>query len=243
MLERFPSSLRGAFSRNDPEGGAGSGVSRLRREPQRGRSGTPPARSLRPGAGRSLVGSGATAGGGSTGPRPKIATVERREGVPVAMGRPAFRSRGRRASHARHKREECACRRSIHPSVGVAVRTRDEKEDQPGRRNAGAGRRGEEEERREERGEETRRRRGEEEKRRRGEEEKRRARGREATVVWSRAPRACPFARTCGLFDIVNEREELSAARSSTGRSARARCAAGRRSPPSARPRRSRRGP
>ena len=31
------------------------------------------------------------------GPRPKIATTERREGVPVATGRPAFRSRGRRA--------------------------------------------------------------------------------------------------------------------------------------------------
>jgi hypothetical protein len=122
----------GAFSRNDPEGGAGSGVSRLRREPQRGRSGIPPARSLRPGAGRSLVGSGATAGGGSTGPRPKIATVERREGVPVATGRPAFRSRGRRASHARHKREECACRRSAHPLLGW---TRKEKRE-PGRNNA-----------------------------------------------------------------------------------------------------------
>ena len=34
----------GAFSRDDPEGGAGSGVPRLRREPQRGRSGTPPIR-------------------------------------------------------------------------------------------------------------------------------------------------------------------------------------------------------
>ena len=30
MLQRFPSSLRGAFSRNDPEGGAGSGVLRPR---------------------------------------------------------------------------------------------------------------------------------------------------------------------------------------------------------------------
>ena len=34
-------------------------------------------------------------------------------GVPVAPGH------GGRASHARRKREECACRRSIHPSFGV----------------------------------------------------------------------------------------------------------------------------
>ena len=85
-----------------------------------------------------LIGSGATAGGGSTGPRPKIATTERREGVPVATGRPAFRSRGRRASHARHKREECACRRSATPSLGGWMRR---KGDEPRRTNAARERR------------------------------------------------------------------------------------------------------
>ena len=72
------------------------------------------------------------------GPRPKIATTERREGVPVATGRPAFRSRGRRASHARHKRQECACRRSATPSFGGWMR---KKGDEPRRTNAARERR------------------------------------------------------------------------------------------------------
>jgi len=63
-------------------------------KPQRGRSGTPPAGPYGPAAGRSLVGSGATAGDDGAGPRPKIATVERREGVPVATGRSVPRKRG-----------------------------------------------------------------------------------------------------------------------------------------------------
>ena len=213
MLERFPSSLRGAFSETILK--AERGV-----------------------ASRDC---GANRSAGGPGPRPPSLCDLARAGrwsAPVPLPETAARVPGRksprwsaerasrlqrdapRSAHAvvaprtRDITEECACRRSIHPWFGVAVRTRDEKEDQPGRRNAGA-----------------------------GEGEKRRARGREETVAWSRAPRACPFARTCGLFDIVNEREELSAAGSSRGTAARARCAACRRSPPSARPRRSRPGP
>jgi hypothetical protein len=52
---------------------------------------TPTARAFTAWRGRSLRLRCPIAGDDSVGPRPKIATVERREGVPVATGRPAYR--------------------------------------------------------------------------------------------------------------------------------------------------------
>src|SRR6266851_4491645 len=58
-----------------------------------GRPGTPPARHYDLAARSSLHGSGGNAGDGSTGPRPKIATVERREARVPRWGREAPRKR------------------------------------------------------------------------------------------------------------------------------------------------------
>ena len=120
MLSRFPSSLLRGVSGDDPAGGAGSGVPRRRRETAA--PGGPGSR--RPGL-RGLAPTHRwrlrcpTAGGGSVGPRPKIATVERREGSRSHRDRSAPRKRGRRASQARRRRNECACRRSTRPSSGA----------------------------------------------------------------------------------------------------------------------------
>jgi len=65
-----------------------------------------------PAADRPLRRSGATAGAAGAGPRPKIATVERREGSRSHRGMVV-------APRTRDARQECACRRSIHPSFGV----------------------------------------------------------------------------------------------------------------------------
>src|SRR6266851_3356314 len=81
-----PGSSRGA-SRGDPECGARRGVPRLRLVTvSPGRSGTPSARHYDLAARSSLHGSGGNAGDGSTGPRPKIATVERREARVPPLG-------------------------------------------------------------------------------------------------------------------------------------------------------------
>src|SRR6476646_10465950 len=82
----------------------------LRREPQRREVRTPTARSLRLGAG-SRCGSGSTAGS-----RLRGSASENRHGgapreVPVAPGQGVARRR-------RDRVKECACRRSIHPSIG-----------------------------------------------------------------------------------------------------------------------------
>src|SRR6476469_10157072 len=61
--------------------------------------------------GQVAVGSGATAGDGGAGPRPKTATVGRREGSRSHRGMVV-------APRTRDKTKECACRRSTHPSVG-----------------------------------------------------------------------------------------------------------------------------
>jgi hypothetical protein len=109
---RFASSLRRGVSGDDPEGGAGSGVPRLRRE-----TATPGGPGSRPPGFRAWHGQSRwrlrcpTAGDGSMGPRPKIAAVERREG-----------SRSQRdavvAPRTRDRKKECACRRSARPSFG-----------------------------------------------------------------------------------------------------------------------------
>src|SRR4249920_2144564 len=83
----------------------------LRREPQRREVRTPTARPH--GVARAVAaGSGVPLpGAGFVGPHPKTATVERRE---------RFRSprdRGSRVAGATEVKE-CACRRSIHPSIG-----------------------------------------------------------------------------------------------------------------------------
>src|SRR5262249_25606953 len=76
---RQPRSLR-ACSRDDPECGARRGVLRRRLVTAGpGRPGTPPARHYDLAARSSLNGSGGNAGDGSAAPRPKTATVERRE--------------------------------------------------------------------------------------------------------------------------------------------------------------------
>src|SRR5712692_7312646 len=74
-----PCSSRGV-SGDGPVGGARRGVPRRRLVTvSPGRPGTPSARHYDLAARSSLHGSGGNAGDGSTGPRPKIATVERRE--------------------------------------------------------------------------------------------------------------------------------------------------------------------
>jgi len=91
---------QGASSGDDPRDGARSGVPRLRREPHRREVRIPTAAAPVP-----------LPGAGFVGPHPKTATVERRE---------RFRSprdRGSRVAGATEVKE-CACRRSIHPSIG-----------------------------------------------------------------------------------------------------------------------------
>src|SRR5216683_2602541 len=72
--------LRRAPSGDSPVGGARRGVPRLEAcNLGPGRPGTPPARHYDLAARSSLYGSGGNAGDHKRGPRPKIATVERRE--------------------------------------------------------------------------------------------------------------------------------------------------------------------
>src|SRR5712691_7966947 len=81
-----PCSSRGV-SGDGPVGGARRGVPRRRLVTvSPGRSGTPSARHYDLAARSSLHGSGGNAGDGSTGPRPKIATVERREARVSPLG-------------------------------------------------------------------------------------------------------------------------------------------------------------
>src|SRR6266849_3195929 len=121
-----PRSSRGA-SRGDPECGARRGVPRLRLVTvSPGRSGTPSARHYDLAARSSLHGSGGNAGDGSTGPRPKIATVERREARVSPLGddkaprkRLACRAKARsRASRTRFG----TSRVPLHPSAVSALR-------------------------------------------------------------------------------------------------------------------------
>src|SRR6266849_2182102 len=91
-----------------------------------GRSGTPSARHYDLAARSSLHGSGGNAGDGSTGPRPKIATVERREARVLPLGddkaprkRLACRAKARsRASWTRFG----TSRVPLHPSAISALR-------------------------------------------------------------------------------------------------------------------------
>src|SRR6266849_4404994 len=94
-----PRSSRGV-SGDGPVGGARRGVPRLRLVTvSPGRPGTPSARHYDLAARSSLHGSGGNAGDGSTGPRPKIATVERREArVPPMRGARRLASAWRAAS-------------------------------------------------------------------------------------------------------------------------------------------------
>src|SRR5216684_1150503 len=121
-----PGSSRGA-SRGDPECGARRGVPRLRLVTvSPGRPGTPSARHYDLAARSSLHGSGGNAGDGSTGPRPKIATVERREArVPPLGDDKAPRKR----LACRAKARSCASwtrfgtsRVPLHPSAVSALR-------------------------------------------------------------------------------------------------------------------------
>src|SRR5712691_6269074 len=81
-----PCSSRGV-SGDGPVGGARRGVPRRRLVTvSPGRPGTPSARHYDLAARSSLHGSGGNAGDGSTGPRPKIATVERREARVSPLG-------------------------------------------------------------------------------------------------------------------------------------------------------------
>src|ERR1700716_3001038 len=96
--------MRGV-SGDDPEGGAGSGVLRLRLVTVRlGRSGTPPARHYDLAARSSLHGSGGNAGDGSaaSGRKSPRWSAERR--ASRVMGRAAPHSRGSVASRKRDKR-------------------------------------------------------------------------------------------------------------------------------------------
>src|SRR5712692_11211664 len=94
-----PCASRGV-SGDGPVGGARRGVPRRRLVTvSPGRPGTPSARHYDLAARSSLHGSGGNAGDGSTGPRPKIATVERREArVPPLRGARRLASAWRAAS-------------------------------------------------------------------------------------------------------------------------------------------------
>ena len=107
----FTSWLRGAFSRNDPARRSKEWRPTLRREPQRREVRTPTARPH--GVARAVAaGSGVPLpGAGFVGPHPKTATVERRERSRSPRDRVVARRR-------RDRKNECACRRSIHPSSG-----------------------------------------------------------------------------------------------------------------------------
>ena len=117
----LPSSLRGGVSGDDPDDGAGSGVPRLRREPQRGRSGTPPIRPY-----------GLTRAGRWPAPVPlpeAAARVPGRKSPRRSAERASRLQRdGPRFAHAvvaprtRDIREECACRRSATPSLGDGLK-------------------------------------------------------------------------------------------------------------------------
>src|SRR3981189_1552285 len=92
---RFASSLMRGVSGDDPEGGAGSGVPRLRLvNAGLGGAGTPPARHYDPAARSSLHGSGGNAGEGSAPPgrKPPRWSAERR--ASRVMGRAAPHQRG-----------------------------------------------------------------------------------------------------------------------------------------------------
>src|SRR3981189_165379 len=92
---RFASSLMRGVSGDDPEGGAGSGVPRLRRVPAgRGRSGTPPARHDDLAARSSLHGSGGNAGDGSAAPGRKSPRWSAERRASRVMGRAAPHQRG-----------------------------------------------------------------------------------------------------------------------------------------------------
>ena len=102
---------RGRFLETILQDGARSGVPRTRREPHRREVRTPTARPLR------LAREAAAAPVShcrrrKRGSRPKTATVERREGSRSPRDRVVARRR-------RDRTKECACRRSIHPSSGV----------------------------------------------------------------------------------------------------------------------------
>src|SRR5712692_11820281 len=121
-----PCSSRGV-SGDGPVGGARRGVPRRRLVTvSPGRPGTPSARHYDLAARSSLHGSGGNAGDGSTGPRPKIATVERREARVPPLGddkaprkRLACRAKARsRASWTRFG----TSRVPLHPSAVSALR-------------------------------------------------------------------------------------------------------------------------
>ena len=99
----FASSLLRGVSGDDPAGGARSGVRWLRREPQPPEVRDP----VRQASGLARASHWRlrcpTAGDGSVGPRPKIATVERREGSRSQRDGAAPQRRGGRASHARRE--------------------------------------------------------------------------------------------------------------------------------------------
>src|SRR6476619_2566860 len=125
MLYRFASSLMRGVSGDDPAGGAGSGVLRRRREPLPREVRDPARRAVWPGAGKSLVGSGV--------PLPETARgspAENRHGG-APRGRPGCNGTARVsltrivAPRTRDMEDECACRRSIHPSCGVRCKHED----------------------------------------------------------------------------------------------------------------------
>ena len=125
MLHRFASSLMRGVSGDDPDGGAGSGVRRRRSEPRRGRSGTPPAGPY----GRAQA---------SRWSAPVPHCRRRQHGSPAEnrhggapRGRPGCNGTARVsltrivAPRTRDTEDECACRRSIHPSFGVRCKHED----------------------------------------------------------------------------------------------------------------------
>jgi hypothetical protein len=104
--------MRGV-SGDDPEGGAGSGVPRLRREPLPREARDPSASPCGLRTSRWRLRS-FTPGGGGVGPRPKIAMVERRERSRSLRDRP--RRKARRSRLARATKQKSALS-ALHPPL------------------------------------------------------------------------------------------------------------------------------
>ncbi len=110
----------GASSRDDPEGGAGSGVLRPRLVTAGpGRSGTPPARHYDLAARSIAARIRRKCRRWKRGPRPKIATVERRRGERVPLDARRASPGVAVAPDTRDKRNSAPFRRSARPSVRV----------------------------------------------------------------------------------------------------------------------------
>ena len=108
---------QGASSGDDPRDGVRSGVPRLRRDRTAGGS-DPDRQAFMAWRGQSLPLPVSHWRKGSVGPQLESATVERRKGSRSHREGPRLTSAGVAPRTRDRRKNECACRRSIHPSIG-----------------------------------------------------------------------------------------------------------------------------